>query len=140
MKKSLYIFLIFGVLCFSCGSNKKDEIKYQYLYGKWKYDLHDEVWIDENYIFFGCPDFPILLKYNIENDTIFGYINASNKIFRKIAVPKQLGLDTIIWGVNHEQKPMKYYRVRKNSPQIDTTISWEKRSLLEIVNYSYDKK
>lgn len=140
MKKIIYINLVVGLFAFSCESNKKDEEKYQYLYGKWKYDWHDEIWIDKNYIFFGCPDFPILVKYNIENDTIYGYINLSKKIFKKMVVPKQLGLDTIIWDYDYEQKPMKHYRVRKGQPKIDTTNNWQKQTLLEIVNFSYKEK
>ena len=67
MRKFLYIF--FALFCFSCEPIEKDNEKYNYMYGKWKYESHDEIWIDNNYVFFGCPDFPIICNYYIKNES-----------------------------------------------------------------------
>jgi hypothetical protein len=142
MKKPIYIFLV--LFCFSCEVTEIKDSKYEYMYGKWKSESHDELWIDHNYVFFGCPDFPLICNYYIKNDSIYCYLKTRDKILRKNALPKLLNSDTIIFGQHIDENiksiPTKYYRVRKNLPVIDTTKNWEKQALLEIVNYSYDKK
>jgi hypothetical protein len=114
------------------------------MYGKWKCDLHDELWIDDNYVFLGCSDFPIVCNYYIKNDSIFCYLKTKNIILKKEALPKQLHSDTIIFGQHPNQNleivPSKYYRVRPGIPKIDTSANWAKQAILEIVDYRYKEK
>lgn len=132
----LIIMLFLG----ACKSNEEDYGKYKYMFGKWKSELHDELWIDQNYVFFGCPDFPIICNYYIKNDTIYCYLNTPNQLISKKALPKLLSADTIIFGQHIDENikpiPTQYYRVRKGFPTIDTAKDWERQALLEIVNFS----
>lgn len=106
------------ILLFSaCKSNEDDNGKYKYMYGKWKSEGHDELWIDKNYVFFGCPDFPIICNYYIKNDTIYCYLNTPNQLINKEALPQLLSADTILFGQHIDENikpiPTQYYRVRK---------------------------
>lgn len=122
--------LAVGFYLAACKQDKDFDHKYDYMLGKWKYDWQSELWIDEKFVFDGDDDFPVMSEYEILNDTMFIYwpLDAMNKSIQgKHRVPVFISSDTIQFGTT------KYYRIAPGIPLIDTSRTWQREALTEIV-------